>query len=81
MALKKDLQSYFAKSDNAKVKSRSQKGKPKDFYFIQSSSNITNETENQLVEHEIKKQVPKSHYKNSIKNKARSWKLCRNSWN
>ena len=46
MASRRDLRSYFVKSDNPKVKSRSsQKDKLKASYLIQSASNITNETE------------------------------------
>ena len=42
--------------------SSSQKDTSKDSYFIQSASNITSETEIQLVEEEVKKQVAGSQY-------------------
>ena len=45
MTSKRDLQSYFAKSDNAKVKSRSQKDKPKASCLIQSALNVSGKTE------------------------------------
>ena len=45
MASKRDLRSYFAKSNIAKVESSSQKDKPKASYLIQSASTITGETE------------------------------------
>ena len=48
MGSKRDLRSYFAKSDNAKVKSSNQKDKPN--YLIQSASTITGESEIQLVQ-------------------------------
>ena len=56
LASKSDLRSYVAKSDNAKVKSSSQKDKPKASYLIQSASNITGETEIQLVQQTAKRQ-------------------------
>ena len=64
MASKRDLRSYFTKSDNAKVKSNIQKDKRKCSYpiHIQSASNITGETEIQLVQQEVKKQVTKNNY-------------------
>ena len=55
MVLKRDLRSCFAKSDNAKVKSSSQKDKPKASHLIQSASNVTVELEIQLVLQEVKK--------------------------
>ena len=58
------MQSYITKSNNAKVKSNSQKDKPKASYLIQYISNITGQTEIQLVQQEVKKQVAKSHYEN-----------------
>ena len=64
MASKRDLRSYLAKSDNSKVKSSSQKDKRKASYLIQSASNITGETEIQLVQQKVKKHVAKSHYEN-----------------
>ena len=45
MASKIDLRSHFAK-----LKSSSQKDKPKASYLIQSVSNITGETENNFVQ-------------------------------
>ena len=62
LASKSDFRSYVAKSDNAKVKSSSQKDKPKASYLIQSASNITGETEIQLVQEEVKKQTAKRQY-------------------
>ena len=76
MASKRDLRSYLAKSDNSKVKSSSQKDKPKASYLIQSASNITGEAEIQLVQQKVKKHVAKSHYENIPL--AIDWKLCRN---
>ena len=61
MASKRDLRSYFAKSDNVKVKSSSQKDKPNTSCLIQSKSNMTGETDTQLIQQEVKKQVAKSH--------------------
>ena len=82
MASKRNLQSYFGKSSNAKVKWSTQKDKPKASYLIQSVSNIAGETEIQLVQQEEKKQVSKSHYENNpLKSKARDWKLCHSSRN
>ena len=66
MVSKRDLRSYFAKSDNVHVKSSSQKDKPKASYLIQSASNITVETEIQLIQQEVKKKVAKSHYENIL---------------
>ena len=37
----------------------------KGFYIIQFTLNIRGETEIQLVQQEVKKQLPKSHYENS----------------
>ena len=48
-----------------KKKSRSQKDKPKISYLIQSASNITGETEIQLLQQEVKKPVAKSHCQNT----------------
>ena len=72
IASKRDLQSYFTKSDNTKVKSRSQKDKPNQgakkiyqrlliLFSLHQISNITSETEFQLVQKKVNKQVPKSH--------------------
>ena len=60
MVSKRDLGSYFAKSDNATVKS-SQKDKSNASHLMQSASNITGEKEIQLVQQAVKKQVAKSH--------------------
>ena len=54
MVSERDLGSYFAKDNNAKVKSSGQKYKLNDSYLIRSASNITGETEIQLVQLEIK---------------------------
>ena len=59
MDSKRDSRSYFAKSDIAKVKSSRQKDKPKASY-LQSASNITGETEIQLAQQGVKKQVTES---------------------
>ena len=64
MASKRDLRSYFAKSNNAKVKSSIQKYEPKAFFVIQTAPNITGQTVIQLVQAEVKKQVAKSRYEN-----------------
>ena len=61
MVSKRDLGSYFAKSDNATIKSSSQKDKPNASHLMQSASNITGEKEIQLVQQAVKKQVAKSH--------------------
>ena len=53
MVSKRDLGSYFAKSDNATVKSSSQKDKPNASYLMQSASNITGEKEIQLVQQAV----------------------------
>ena len=68
MTSKRDLQSYFAKSDNAKVKSRSQKDKPKASCLIQSALNVSGKTEIYLVQQKWKKQVAKI---NILKNMER----------
>ena len=54
MASERDLGLYFAKDNNAKVKSSGRKYKPNDSYLIRSASNITGETEIQLIQQEIK---------------------------
>ena len=64
MASKRDLRSYFVKTDytNKETSSSSQKVS----LVTQSSSNITGEKEIQYVQQEIKKQVakPAKHYDN-----------------
>ena len=57
MASKRDLQSYFVKTDNT-IKEKSSNNQKASF-VIQSSSNMTGETEIQYVQQEIKKQVVK----------------------
>ena len=56
-SMKRDLRSYFVKADNTnkEILSSSQKVS----LTIQSSSNITGETQIQYLEQEIKKQVAK----------------------
>ena len=64
MASKRDLRSYFVKTDNSNKETLSSSQKVS--LVIQSSSNITGETEIQYVQDEIKKQVakPAKHYDN-----------------
>ena len=64
MASKRDLRSYFVKTDNTN-KETSSSGQRVSL-VIQSSSNITGETEIQYVQQKIKKQVakPAKHYDN-----------------
>ena len=64
MTSKRDLRSYFVKTDNTN-KERSSSGQRVSL-VIQSSSNITGETEIQYVQQKIKKQVakPAKHYDN-----------------
>ena len=80
MDSKRDLRSYFLKTDNTnkEISSSSQKVS----LVIQSSSNITSETEIQYVQQEIKKQVakPAKHYDNIPSKISKRWKLCLNSW-
>ena len=57
MASKRDLQSYFAKTDNTNKETSS--GSQKVSLIIQSSWNITGETEIQYVQQEIQKEVAK----------------------
>ena len=64
MASKRDLQSYYAKSDNAKAKWSNQNDKLIASYLIKSTPNITGKIEILLVQQEVKKQVVKSHYEN-----------------
>ena len=64
MASKRDLRSYFVKTDNTN-KETSSSGQRVSL-VIQSSSNITGETDIQYVQQKIKKQVakPAKHYDN-----------------
>ena len=64
MASKRDLQSYFVKTDNTNKETSSSSQKVS--LVIQCSLNITGETEIQYVQQEIKKQVakPAKHYDN-----------------
>ena len=78
MASKRDLRSYFFKADNTnkEISSSSQEVS----LVIQSSSNITGETEIQYVQQEIKKLVakPAKHYHNipsKIKQEFESYAL------
>ena len=57
MASKRDLQSYFVKTDNTNKETSSNSQKVS--LVIQSSSNITGEVELQYVQQKIKKQVAK----------------------
>ena len=54
---KRDLRSYFLKTDNTNKETSS--SSQKDSLIIQSSTNITGETEIEYVQQEIKKQVAK----------------------
>ena len=64
MASKRDLRSYFFKTDNTNKETSSSSQEVS--LVIQSSSNITGETEIQYVQQEIKKLVakPAKHYHN-----------------
>ena len=64
MASKRDLSSYFIKRDNTNKETSSSSQKVS--LVIQSSSNITRETEIRYVQQEIKKHVakPAKHYDN-----------------
>ena len=64
MASKRDLSSYFVKRDNTNKETSSSSQKVS--LVIQSSSNITRETEIRYVQQEIKKHVakPAKHYDN-----------------
>ena len=78
MASKRDLRSYFVKTDNSNKETLSSSQKVS--LVIQSSSNITGETEIQYVQGEIKKQVakPAKHYDNipsNIKQEIGSYAL------
>ena len=64
MASKRDLQSYYAKSDNAKAKWSNQNDKLIASDLIKSTPNITGKIEILLVQQEVKKQVVNSHYEN-----------------
>ena len=75
MASKRDLRFYFVKTNNTIKETSSSNQKVS--LVIQSSSNMTGETEIQYVQQEIKKEVvkpAKRYVKNSIKNKVRDWK-------
>ena len=75
MASKRDFWLCFTKSDNAKIKSSSQKDK-RNAYLIQSASNIACTTGSKETS-KTSGQKPLRKY--SIENKARDWKLCRKS--
>ena len=80
MASKRDLRSYFVKTNNTNKETSSNSQKV--FVINQSSSNTTGEKEIQYVQQEIKKQVakPAKHYDNIPSKISKRWKLCLNSW-